>query len=411
MTLLTAKIRLLFLIIISSTVLSPLYAEEGISDHVIRIGGVLDLEGYSKGLGINMKAGINAAFKDEKVKNRRIEYITINDSYNPEKTVKATNKLIKQKVFLFAGNVGTPTAQVSLPILAKHNIPAVGFFTGASLLRPGKGSIINYRASYVQETAKVIKTALKNGIKANQICAYVQNDAYGMAGIEGIINALDDNQENKVIIAALEQIKNLKGKNPSRNNIGPVGVYKRNSDFARPGYKSLIAWEIAQNTQCKLVITVGSYKAITEFIAYSRYKKKSWIFSAVSFTGAKNFQRALQKFKINNGVIMTQVVPPLDSNIPIVVEAKKKLGADFGYVSLEGFIVGKLVLYGLKKIKGDITRKNFTKALLNSRFSIGELTFDFLNDNQGSDRVELTVLDQGKWITNSENIWSFPSSH
>ena len=411
MTLLTAKIRLLFLIIISSTVLSPLYAEEGISDHVIRIGGVLDLEGYSKGLGINMKAGINAAFKDEKVKNRRIEYITINDSYNPEKTVKATNKLIKQKVFLFAGNVGTPTAKVSFPILAKHNTPAVGFFTGAGLLRSGKGSIINYRASYVQETAKVIKTALKNGIKANQICAYVQNDAYGMAGIEGIINALDDSQENKVIIAALEQIKNLKGKNPSRNNIGPVGVYKRNSDFARPGYKSLRAWEIAQNTQCKLVVTVGSYKAITEFIAYSRYKKKSWIFSAVSFTGAKNFQRALQKFKINNGVIMTQVVPPLDSNIPIVIEAEKKLGADFGYVSLEGFIVGKLVLYGLKKIKGDITRKNFTKALLNSRFSIGELTFDFLNDNQGSDRVELTVLDQGKWITNSENIWSFPSSH
>ncbi len=411
MTLLTAKIRLLFLIIISSTVLSPLYAEEGISDHVIRIGGVLDLEGYSKGLGINMKAGINAAFKDEKVKNRRIEYITINDSYNPEKTVKATNKLIKQKVFLFAGNVGTPTAKVSLPILAKHNIPAVGFFTGAGLLRSGKGSIINYRASYVQETAKVIKTALKNGIKANQICAYVQNDAYGMAGIEGIINALDDSQENKVIIAALEQIKNLKGKNPSRNNIGPVGVYKRNSDFARPGYKSLRAWEIAQNTQCKLVVTVGSYKAITEFIAYSRYKKKSWIFSAVSFTGAKNFQRALQKFKINNGVIMTQVVPPLDSNIPIVIEAEKKLGADFGYVSLEGFIVGKLVLYGLKKIKGDITRKNFTKAILNSRFSIGELSFDFLNDNQGSDRVELTVLDHGEWVTNSESIWSFPSSH
>ena len=407
----TAKIRLLFLIIISSTVLSPLYAEEGISDHVIRIGGVLDLEGYSKGLGINMKAGINAAFKDEKVKNRRIEYITINDSYNPEKTVKATNKLIKQKVFLFAGNVGTPTAKVSLPILAKHNIPAVGFFTGAGLLRSGKGSIINYRASYVQETAKVIKTALKNGIKANQICAYVQNDAYGMAGIEGIINALDDSQENKVIIAALEQIKNLKGKNPSRNNIGPVGVYKRNSDFARPGYKSLRAWEIAQNTQCKLVVTVGSYKAITEFIAYSRYKKKSWIFSAVSFTGAKNFQRALQKFKINNGVIMTQVVPPLDSNIPIVIEAEKKLGADFGYVSLEGFIVGKLVLYGLKKIKGDITRKNFTKAILNSRFSIGELSFDFLNDNQGSDRVELTVLDHGEWVTNSESIWSFPSSH
>ena len=404
----TQKLSTLLLISLSLSASPALFATDGISNDTIYIGGVLDLKGRSKGLGLNMKAGIEAAFKDVLVKKYRVEYLTLNDSYNPKKTIKATNDLIKKKVFIFAGNVGTPTAKVSLPILKKHNIPAVGFFTGASLLRSNNNnSIINYRASYIQETSAVIKTALKKGIKANQICAYVQNDAYGMAGIEGIINALNGTKDSDNVITALKQIEALTGENPARNNKGPVGVYQRNSDFARLGYKSLKAWEKSQNTQCKLVVTVGSYKAITEFIAYSRYKKESWIPSAVSFTGAENFKNALHEFNVDNGVIMTQVVPLLDSNIPLVVEAKKKLGKDFGYVSLEGFIVGKLVLYGLKKIEGDITREKFTSAILNSRFNIKQLSLDFMDDNQGSDLVELMVLKQGKWAkVPLENIWN-----
>lgn len=384
----------------------PAFAEDGVSPYAIRVGGVLDLRGNLKGVGLDMKAGIEAAFKDELVKKHRIEYVAYNDSYTPEKTIIATEKLIKKKVFIFAGNVGTPTAKVSLPLLAKHNIPAVGFFTGAGLLRPGKGSIINYRASYIQETTAVIQEALRKGVKANQVCAYVQNDAYGMAGIAGIIKALEKSKNSANSIDTLKKLKALTGENPARNNIGPVGVYKRNSSFARAGYKSLKAWEKSQNIQCKIVITVGSYASITEFIAYSRYKKEPWIFSAVSFTGAENFRDALAKFDIKNKVIMTQVVPLLDSTTPLILEAKKKLGERFGYVSLEGFIVGKLILHGLNKIKGEITRKSFTQALLDSSFTINQFPFDFTKNNQGSDLVSMTILKQGEWITiDSSTLW------
>ncbi len=400
------KISLLLLLYFSLGTGALLHAEDGITAETIRIGGVLALKGNSKGLGINMKAGIEAAFKDAKVQNRSVTYIARNDSYTPKQTIAATEKLIKEKVFIFAGNVGTPTAKVSLPLLAKHNIPAVGFFTGAGLLRPGKGSIINYRASYVQETAKVIKAALDNGVKANQVCAYVQNDAYGMAGIAGIIKALENTKGSKGSIKLLKKLKAMTGENPKRNNIGSVGVYKRNSTFARPGYKSLKAWEKSQNTRCKIIVTVGSYKSISEFIAYSRYKKDPWIFSAVSFTGAENFKDELIKFKVKNDVIMTQVVPLLDSTIPLVIEAKEKLGNQFGYVSLEGFIVGKLILYGLNKIKGEITRRSFTQALLGSQFAIKKLPLDFKKNNQGSNLVNIMTLKQGEWeAANYSSIW------
>ena len=45
-------------------------------------------------------------------------------------------------------------------VLQEGGVPAVGFFTGAGLLRPGVGQVINYRASYSQEVAAVLEAAL-----------------------------------------------------------------------------------------------------------------------------------------------------------------------------------------------------------------------------------------------------------
>ncbi|MCK5901660.1 MAG: ABC transporter substrate-binding protein [Cocleimonas sp.] len=386
---------------------SLISAEDGVNSNAIYIGGVLDLEGRSRGLGKGMKAGIEAAFKNVIVKKRRLKYIALNDSYMPKKTIQRTQELINQKVFLFAGNVGTPTAKVSLPLLRRYQIPAVGFFTGAGLLRSGQKTIINYRASYTQETTAVIRAAFRNGIKSKEVCAYVQNDAYGMAGVDGILSALRGTKGSAKNITALKKVKSLEKNNLPLNNVAPLGVYKRNSDYARPGYKSIKLWEKNHNIKCKLIITVGAYQPIAEFIAYSRYKKEPWIFSAVSFTGAENLKNALEKLDVDDNVIMTQVVPRLNSSFPIVREAKEKLGKQFGFVSLEGFIVGKLIIHGLRKMEGKVTRRNFTKALLNSRFDLGGLDLNFTSGNQGSQHIELMTLNRNKWGTDlNDSIWN-----
>jgi len=54
-----------------------------------------------------------------------------------------SSKQASKGVVAMLGNVGTPTARVSLPILAENKIPAIGFFTGAGLLRPGVGDMID----------------------------------------------------------------------------------------------------------------------------------------------------------------------------------------------------------------------------------------------------------------------------
>jgi branched-chain amino acid transport system substrate-binding protein len=85
-------------------------------------------------------------------------------------------------------------------------------------------------------------------------------------------------------------------------------------------------------------------------------------------------------------------VPPLDSELPIVVESRRQLGERFGWVSLEGYIVGKLWLTAMERIEGIITRAKFLDAIRGRRFDLGGLMLDFSDDNQGSDLVVLTNL-------------------
>jgi len=373
-------------------------AEPGITKNKIVIGGVMDLEGRSKALGQGMKTGILAALKNQKVKGRSFQYITLNDSYNPEKTIKATNELINRDVFLMIGNVGTPTAKASLPLLAENKVPAVGFFTGAGLLRPGKGDIINFRASYVQETASVINAALSSGLKTNEICAYVQNDAYGMAGVTGIKRALAKKSGTKKITNLLDKIISMPGENPPRNGIGPVGVYKRNTFSARAGYLSLKNWEKQTKTKCRLVLTVGAYTSVAGFIGYANMKKEDWVYSAVSFTGATNLKNTAATYEVYDKIIVTQTVPSLKSKLPVIVEARKNLGTDFNYVTLEGYLVGKMMLAIMNKIPGDkITRRAFVSAAKNTKYTIGGMKFDFTTDNQASDLVTPTYLHKGEY--------------
>ncbi len=369
-------------------------AEIGITKDKIVIGGVMDLEGRSRGLGQGMKSGIMAALEGKQVKGRKFEYITLNDSYNPNKTRAATQDLVGRGIFTMVGNVGTPTAGASLPVLQEAGIPAVGFFTGAGLLRPGKGDIVNYRASYIQETAAVISAAIKAGLKTTEICAYVQNDGYGMAGIAGVKAALASANESNGIVAKLDEIMGLSGDNPYRNEIGPVGVYQRNTFSSRDGYQSLKGWEAQSGYKCRLVVTVGAYASIANFIGYANMKGEEWVYSAVSFTGAENLRTALLDYGVNSNVIVTQVVPPLDSNLPIVKQARAALGADLSYVTLEGYIVGSMMLQVMESMPGkEITRASFLSAIKGKKIDVGGLKLDFSNDNQGSDLVISTYLD------------------
>ena len=128
----------------------------------------------------------------------------------------------------------------------------------------------------------------------------------------------------------------------------------------------------------------------------------------MSFTGAPNLLQVLQRFGVKDRVLISQVVPYLDSDHVIVAEAGAALGEDFNLISLEGFIVGKLLLHGLNQLDIEnkpITRENLLSIFSGQTFNLGGLDMDFSQDNQGSDFVAITKLNNDQWMPMQESDW------
>src|SRR3984885_16285978 len=133
-------------------------AEDGVSENKIVFGQVAALSGPAQDLGQGMRQGVLAAFDDANrhggVSGRTLELRSLDDGYEPEKTVEATQKTDgDDKVFALIGAVGTPTSKAGQPIATAAQVPFIGPFTGAEFLRdPYNRYVVNVRASYFQET-------------------------------------------------------------------------------------------------------------------------------------------------------------------------------------------------------------------------------------------------------------------
>jgi ABC-type branched-subunit amino acid transport system substrate-binding protein len=95
-------------------------ADDGVSADKIVFGQATALEGPASALGRGMKLGLEAAFaeinKAGGVKGRKLELKSIDDGYEPTKSIEAVKKLLEEdKVFAIAGAVGTPTAAATQP--------------------------------------------------------------------------------------------------------------------------------------------------------------------------------------------------------------------------------------------------------------------------------------------------------
>src|ERR1700686_2968335 len=99
------------------------FAEDGVSADKIVFGQATPLEGPASALGQGMKLGLEAAFaeinKPVGVKGRKIELKSVDDGYDPRKSIEGAKKLLeKDKLFLVAGAVGPQQAAATQPIAA-----------------------------------------------------------------------------------------------------------------------------------------------------------------------------------------------------------------------------------------------------------------------------------------------------
>ena len=357
------------------TTAAPSAESFGVYDTRIVLGQSAAFSGPAQELGSNMKLGIEAAFDEVNrqggLHGRQLELMSLDDTYEPEAAIANTTELIEeQNVFALIGAVGTPTSRSATPIAFDAGVPYVAPFTGAAFLREARwDNVINLRASYYQETEEMV-ARLTTDLGISRIGVMYQDDSFGRAGYRGVRQAL------------------------ARRGMVPVavGLYPRNTLSVKTGVLDL------QQAEPEAVILIGAYQPVAASISWARHIGMNPVFMTVSFVGSNAL--AAELGSDGEGVYVTQVVPfPTDDSLSIIssyLDALSAYAPDAvpGFVSLEGYLAGRLAIAGLERCGRDVDRACFLDNLLQAEsINIDGFQLQFAGlDNQGSDTVFLTVI-------------------
>jgi ABC-type branched-subunit amino acid transport system substrate-binding protein len=369
------------LIVTAAAALLPgLSFAQGVTGDKILLGQAAVFSGPAAQLGIQMRNGIQAYFAavNEKggVHGRKLELVTEDDKYEAKEAPGASKKLIEEhKVFALLGYVGTPTGTEHIKVTAPAKVPLVGMFTGAEALRvPMSRYIFHVRASYYDETEKIVEQVLSTGGK--KVAVFYQNDGYGQAGLKGVEIAMGK--------------RNLK--------IDALGTVERNTIAVEDAVKKI------QAVQPDAVVMISAYTSCAEFIRQMKKAGSAATFYNVSFVGSKALADALGKD--GSGVAISQVVPfPWGTSVPVVREyqaaAKKASFADYNFSAMEGFLTAKVMVEGLRRAGRNLTREGFVDAM--DKMNDVDLGGFFVSyspkSHTGSKFVDLTIIGrEGKFL-------------
>ena len=352
-------------------------ATPGVSADRILFGQSAALSGPAAALGQGMRLGIAAAFAEINrqggIHGRQLELISLDDGYEPEAALVNTRQLLQdENVFALIGPVGTPTSRAVEPVATQAGAPYIGAFTGAEFLREPEEAptAVNVRASYFQETDEMVER-LAEDLGVSRIAVLYQDDSYGNAGLTGVRMALARR----------------------RMDLSGLAAYQRNTTAIKVAVLEL------RRAEPEAVIIIGAYRPVAEFVRWARRIDFSPILMNISFVGSEALAADLGP--AGEGVLITQVVPfPEDNSLRVVRNYRDALrrqerGAPPSFVSLEGYIAGRLTGEVLDRSGPELTRAGFLETLTTIRdldFGGFSLTYG-PGDTQGSDRVFLTRIE------------------
>ena len=251
----------------------------------------------------------------------------------------------------------------------------MGAFTGAQLIRrDNQSNVLNLRASYHDETETMVDYLEENG--KTRVAVLYQNDSYGHDGLEGVKKALEKRDGMELVAS---------------------WYYTRNTSAVKSA-----AYRIA-NAEPDAVIIIGAYTPTAEFIKYSRLRltDASPIFMAVSFVSSDALKGRLEELGESlSDVYVTEVTPPpTDGSNSLVARYQAALSAydadaEPEFISLEGYMAGRLAIARLQECGLDVTRQCFLDVFDGiTLIDIDGFELEFgPKDNQGSDNVSLRAI-------------------
>ncbi len=278
---------------------------------------------------INSKGGI---------KGRPIKLITLDDAYDPARSVANATKLLEEHhaIGMFLTR-GTATTSAILPLLAKYRVPLVGPSTGAmSLHDPVNPYVFNVRSSYQAEAERAIEQIV--GMELKKFGVIYVKDAFGLDAFAGVTKGLEK----------------VSATNKTRIAPAYVETFDRNTtDFTK-------IIDVAASAQAQAVLIIATTEPTIALMrgihaeTIRRGAGRGGFFLTLSNNASGGFVDQLGDAA--QGVIVAQVFPPeRRMDIPLVAETSQLLKASNEYkdrkvspAMLEGVAAAKVLVAALR---------------------------------------------------------------
>lgn len=335
---------------------------QGVTDTTIKVGNAAATSGALAAVGVPFNAGIEAYFKMINdaggVQGRKLEFVHIDDEFDPVKGKAATETLINdEKVFAIVGHFGTPTIGATLEILKETGIPTVYFAAGIAALynedatsaEKGQG-LFPVQPIYVTEGRLMVARAIEEH-QAKKIGVIYTNDDAGKDLLSGVENQVSKLGGDYTVVK--EQI------NPGATDVSSAVLKMKDENV-----DIIVAASIQATlpTIIKGLIAQGVSKPV--FTTYSNA-------DATTIANFANDYAALtEKFPIysNAWVDLTDT-----ESVDLFVLGMTDYGQpDYAgnAFSMAGWIAGHFFVEGLKRTEGALNWENYIAGMESAEFKI-----------------------------------------
>jgi branched-chain amino acid transport system substrate-binding protein len=211
------RIRFLAFVVaaLAAAVALPVHAQNkygpGVTDTEIRIGQTMSYSGPLSAYAsigkaeaayfqmVNDQGGING---------RRIRFISLDDAFQPPRTVELTRRLVEQdEVLLTFGSLGTPTNIAVQKYLNDRKVPQLFVSTGATRFGDPKNFpwTMGWLPNFQSEARVHAKYLLKEKPDA-KIAVLAQNDDFGRDYLKGLKDGLGERGAKMIVAEATYEV-------------------------------------------------------------------------------------------------------------------------------------------------------------------------------------------------------------
>jgi len=178
--------------------------DTGATDTEIKIGDTKPYSGPASAYGTIGKA-ISAYFDkinaEGGINGRKVKYISLDDGYNPAKTVEQVRKLVEEEEVLFVFNpLGTPSNTAIQKYMNTKKVPQLFVATGATKWGDPKNNpwTMGWQPNY-QTEGKIYAAHILETKPNAKIGVLYQNDDYGKDYLKGMEDGLGEKAKTMIV--------------------------------------------------------------------------------------------------------------------------------------------------------------------------------------------------------------------